>query len=407
MTRVIRRKLKVTDSYPRQFWLLFWGVLISRAGYSMTWPFITIFIATKLDVSLTVATLLLTVQSLTSIIGAGVISPLMDRFGRKGAMSASLVITAAMLMSMASSNRFELWVIFIALNGAMSPIYITGANTMIADIVEEERRTQAYAIIRMVANVGIAIGPPVGGVIATVSLESIYYSAAIVNLAVAGFFALLISETIPKYKRKNDEDDRGSGYRYVLRDRVFLSFGLAYILVQVGYTQMFMLLPPYASEQFGLQPSEYSLIFTVNAGMVVFLQYYVTRLTMRFPVLPSIAAGAIFYAIGIGSVAFGTTLPAFLLSMGIMTLGELIIAPTATAFVARIAPIDMRARYMGLFGIAFPVAMGIGPVIGGYINDNISPASTWYVAGAITFAGALFFVLLAKYTEENFTLEDS
>ena len=115
----------------------------------------------------------------------------------------------------------------------------------------------------------------------------------------------------------------------------------------------------------------------------------------------SIAVGAIFYAVGISSVDLGRTLPAFLLSMGVMTIGELIIAPTATAFVARIAPVEMRARYMGLFGIAFPVAMGIGPLIGGYINEQVSPAATWYVAGAIAFIGALFCMLLWKYTEEE------
>jgi MFS family permease len=403
LVSAIRRKLKRTETYPRQFWLLFWGVFITRASYSMTWPFIIIYITTKLDVSLTVATFLLTVQSIASVAGAGVISPLMDRFGRKAAMTASLVITGAMLAAMAAFDQFELWIVFIALNGAMLPIYITGVNTMVADIIEEERRTEAYAIIRMVANVGIAIGPVIGGIIAVISFETIYYSAAVVNIIIAGFMIVLISETMPKHKRKNDEEDEdyGSGYGFILKDRVFLSFSLAFIFVQVGYTQMFMLLPTYISEEFSLQPGEYSLLFTVNAMMVVCFQYVVTRTTMRFPVLPTIAIGALFYAIGISSVALGSTLPAFLLSMAVMTIGELIIAPTATAYVARIAPTEMRARYMGLFGIAFPVAMGIGPVIGGFISETISPVATWYAAGAIAFIGALFFMLLSKYANEE------
>jgi MFS family permease len=357
----------------------------------------------KLGVSLTIATLLLTVQSIASVVGAGVISPLMDRFGRKKAMAVSLVTTGAMLAAMAASDQLEFWIVFIALNGAVSPIYMTGVNTMVADIVDEERRTEAYAIMRTIANVGIAIGPVVGGIIAVTSIETIYFSAAIVNILIAGLMVVLISETMPKLKHKNDEDEDknyGMGYGFILQDRVFLTFALAFIFVQVGYVQMFMLLPLYVSEQFDLQPSEYSLVFTINAAMVVFFQYVVTRETMRFPVLPTIAVGAVFYGIGITSVAFGSTLPAFLLSMAIITIGELIITPTAIAYVARIAPVEMRARYMGLFGVAFPVAMGIGPLMGGTISDTYSPAATWYAAGAIAFIGALFFVVLAKFTDE-------
>ena len=37
--------------------------------------------------------------------------------------------------------------------------------------------------------------------------------------------------------------------------------------------------------------------------MVVFFQYGVTRLTVRFPTLRVLAVGSLFYAVGVGSVA--------------------------------------------------------------------------------------------------------
>lgn len=396
---------KNSADYPRQFWLLFWMSLISRATFSMTWPFITIFITQKLDVSLTVATLMLTIQSIASLVGAALISALMDQFGRKIPMVISLLVSAGALTGMALSDNFIVWMVLIAMQGAVAPIFITGANTMVADVVDEAHRTPAYALIRMIANAGIAIGPVVGGIIAaSFSIEVNYLATAVTNILISGLMLFMLSETLPKGKIKTDEQ-RGGGYAFMLRDRPFLGFALAYMFVQLGYTQMFMLLPPYVTDNFGLSPSEFSLMFTVNAGMVVFLQYFVTRFTMRYRTLPIIAVGAVFYAIGIGSVAFGTTLAAFLLSMAIMTIGELIIAPTATAFVAYLAPVDMRARYMGLFGIAFPVAMGIGPVIGGMLNDAIAPVAIWYGAGLIALVGAVVFFSLSRRIDQPETTE--
>ena len=68
---------------------------------------------------------------------------------------------------------------------------------------------------------------------------------------------------------------------------------------------------------------------------------------------------------GAGSVALGGGFWGFWLSMVILTIGELLIAPTGTAVAANLAPPDMRGRYMGLYGITWGVAFGIGPVIGG------------------------------------------
>jgi MFS family permease len=104
------------------------------------------------------------------------------------------------------------------------------------------------------------------------------------------------------------------------------------------------------------------------------------------------ALGAFIYAIGVGSIAFATSFWGFLTSMVVITCGELILVPTATTYVANIAPPDMRGRYMGIFTLCWGVATGIGPVLGGFLNDNISPVSIWYGGGLIGLMGALLFL---------------
>ncbi|MBN1963340.1 MAG: MFS transporter, partial [Anaerolineae bacterium] len=81
-----------------------------------------------------------------------------------------------------------------------------------------------------------------------------------------------------------------------------------------------------------------------------------------------------------------------------MTLGELIVVPTATALAANLAPPDMRARYMGVFGLSYRVGSGVGPVAGGWLSDSVAPAATWYGAMicALTAAGGFLVMRRSK-----------
>src|SRR4030065_54915 len=43
------------------------------------------------------------------------------------------------------------------------PLSLTASNAMVADMLPHERRTEAYSIIRTAMNVGVVLGPAVGG----------------------------------------------------------------------------------------------------------------------------------------------------------------------------------------------------------------------------------------------------
>lgn len=383
-------------NYPRQFWLLFSGTFINRASVSMLWPFMTIYMYNTLDVPLTTVTLLLSGRAITSLLSTAIVSPMMDRVGRKGAMVVSLYLAALVFVGMALAQTLPLWAVLVAAHGAVMPIFTIGVDTMVADVVTPERRSKAYALIRMVSNAGIAIGPLIGGILAVISFQLIFYLTAAVYVVLGVLVALVVAETAPMNKAKNDEVPRGFGYGFVFRDRVFLAFCAAFLLTLMAYTQLFGLLPVYTAENYGLQENQYNQFLALNAAMVVFLQYGVTLFTARYEPRTVIFIGSLFYAVGLTSLAFGTALHHFLLSVAIITMGELIINPTAMSLVADLAPPNMRARYMGIFSIGYPVASGVGPVIGAFLNDTVAPQAIWYGAGVMALLGALGFFWLLR-----------
>ncbi len=395
------RLFKSTEvTYSSQFWLLFWGTLISSTGQSLVWPFLTIFIRQQLGLPLTEITLLFTIQSITALAGTAIAGPAMDRSGRKWGMVVGLVGSGAALIVMIGTNTFLGWAVLLSLYGIAGALFRIGSQAMIADLHPPEERLGAYALLRMSHNVGIAIGPAIGGFLVAVSYDLTFLIAAIVQIAMGLLILVVIRESLtPEIKTGSGLAVPGGaslGYGPVLRDRIFMSFWGVYLLVEIAASLVFTLLAVYAKEQFNIPEAQYGWLLTTNALMVVFFQYAVTRISKRYSPLAVMAVSGLFYTGGLAIYALGSSFPAFWLGMVVMTTGELLVSPTSTTLVADLSPANMRARYMGLYGLSYRVSGGVGPVIGGLLNDHVAPAATWWFGALAALLSAGGFAAMAR-----------
>src|SRR5512133_1743584 len=156
------RLRQTAQEYPRQFWLLFFGSLVNSSGGSMVWPFLTIYIRQKLGVPLTDVALVLTVNAVAGFFSMSLAGPAADRFGRKWLMVIGLLIGGGTMVAAILADTMAAIVAVMAVNGAFSPLLRVGADSMVADIIPPEKRASAYALMRMIQNLGVAIGPTVG-----------------------------------------------------------------------------------------------------------------------------------------------------------------------------------------------------------------------------------------------------
>jgi len=399
---VLDRLRRLNAAYPRQFWVLFWGMLLNASGTSMIWPFLTIYMRERFDLPLTSVALVLTMNSMIGLVSSFIAGAVVDRVGRKGAMVASLAITSLTMFGLSLADSLPVWVALMAVNGAFAPLYRVGVDSMAADLIPSPNRPSAYALLRMSMNLGVAIGPTIGGFVAAISYSWAFRGAS----AAQGLFALLllatVAETAPfraalrtaetKIKRPAE---KFAGYERVLRDRRFMGFAAAYTLAGMCYAMMWMLLPVYAKDNFGVPENMYGFIPATNAIMVVLLQYGVTGITRRFNTLWVLAVGSLFFAVGVGSVGWGAGWAAFLISMVIASIGELIVVPTSSTLTADLAPPEMRGRYMSIYSLTHSLGIGIGPVIGGLLNDRLAPVAIWYGGLVIGLFAVAWFVRMA------------
>ena len=367
---------------------------------SMIWPFLVVYISEELTLPLTTITSLITINAVMSLSSSLIAGSITDKIGRKWAMVISLAVNGVTFLLMIPANTYGQYAVLMALRGIFQPLYRVGSDAMIADLVPAEQRSDAYALARLSKNVGIAMGPALGGVIATTSYGITFSIASGATIFFSILIALFAFETLPDTARKVQERfvENLKGYEKIFKDRIFTSFIAGFTLRQISGSILWILLGAYAKANYGLAENLYGLIPTANALMVVFLQLYVTRKTSRYSPLKIMSLGTLLYGLGVGSIAFGTGFWGFLISMVIVTVGELMVIPTASTYTANRAPENMRGRYMSLLALTWGAGSMVGPLMGGFLNDNISPVSIWYGGGVAGIMGSIIFLVLVIKT---------
>ena len=406
-------KLKeLYNEYPRQYWLMIAGIVISTAGGSMIWPFLLIYASGKLDLPLSTVATLISINAGTGLFASFLAGTLADKVGRKSVMVFSLAMNGIAYFFLLQAETYSQFVTLMIFIGLSNPLYQVGADAMLADMIPSEKRTEAYAINRIANNAAFGIGPAVGGFLASTSYDLAFYGASAGFLTYSIMLFFLAHETLEKNVSLTKTDslagqakgaERGA-YARVFQDRGYIAFVSLVSLGLIAPTMLWILMPVYAKTNFNVPEAVYGWIPTTNAMMCVFIQFSVTQITRRHTTLPVAATGMFIYAIGAGSVALMTGFWGFWLSMVVLTFGELTLVPTASKYVADIAPADLRGRYMSVYWLGWGLARTLAPLIGGFLNDNLFPQAIWIGGLLIGLTSTLGLVTLNSISKSRAAL---
>jgi MFS family permease len=399
--------------YPRQFWLLMFGMFIDRTGGFMLFTFFTLYITQHFNVGMTEAGIVLLLFSATGLVSGTVGGALVDRFGRKWVVIFGLVVTATSSLSMIFIDDLTIFYIVAGGLGLLSGVGGPATGAMVADMLPEEKHADGYAMFRVIMNVSAIVGPAIGAILAAGSIALIFVGDAVTSIITAIFLVFFLAETRPQPAEGEEDKEPETlwqtlrGYGTVISDRPFITFALMMLLVELVYIQMYSTLPVFLRDFRDFPGEAYGYIMSMNAVMVVTMQFGMTILTKRYPPTLMMAVGGLFLAIGFGLYGFVQATILFFVAMAVVTIGEMVIFPTAQALVAKIAPAHMRGRYMGLFGMSFMIANRLGPLMAGIIMDDYDANMVWYIGAVLATLSALGFVILYGQVRNRRATDDA
>ena len=393
--------------FPKKFWIVVGVHFIDKIGGTLLFPFFALYITRKFNVGMTEAGILLGVLALAGILGSVIGGALTDRLGRRKLILSGLIFSALSSLALGWVNEFAWLFPLAAIVGLLSDVGGPAHGAMIADILPREQRGEGFGILRVVGNMAWLVGPTVGGFVARSSFFALFVIDAAISCLVAVLFYVLMPETKPEHHDVQAHEHllvTFRNYVFVLRDRAYVAFLFAAVLMGMVYIQMYNSLSVYLRDQHGVQPQGYGFLLTASAITVICFQFWMMRAIKTRPQFLMMALGTIFYMIGFGMFGIVSAYLLFVAAVVIITIGEMIVIPTSQALAAGFARIDMRGRYMAAYGLSMSVPAAVGPMAAGIVIDNYNPNLLWYL-GAIFCAassGAFYALHLRVGTQPRF-----
>jgi MFS family permease len=395
----MNRVMQIYREYPRDFWMMIFVNFVDRLGGSLLFPFFALYLTRKFDVGMTEVGVLFAIFFISGFIGSFPGGALTDRFGRKGIIIFSLIATAFSTLLMGFVNEFQFFLLVAFISGIFTDVGGPAYEAVFMDVLPEEKRASGFGIRRVAFNLAIVIGPVIGGFVAARSYLALFVIDAIISAIVALMVFLLIPETKPATPEGKVQESTAqifAGYLQVLRDGKFIAFTFVCLLTWFVYMNMNTTLGVFLRDQHGLPESGYGWLISINAAMVVLLQFPITRRIEKNPPMLMMALGAFFIATGLFLYGLVATFWLFVVAMAILTVGEMVTIPISNAIVAKFAPEDMRGRYNFIYGNSWGISFAVGPYLAGLVMDNYNPNLLWYACGIIGMMAVTGFLALHR-----------
>ena len=399
MKTLLENAKKVYNEYPRAFWTYNVIVFIDRLGGFMLYPFFALYLTQKYDIGMAAVGLLFAAFSISGFVGSALGGALADRMGRKGVIIASLLLSSLSALGMGFAPTLAIFVAVSVIVGTLGSIGGPAHEAVVADLLPEEKRAEGYGIIRVIFNVAVIVAPPIAGLLITHSYLTLFIVDAVISIIAAGIVFFALPETKPQEHPDAVPETMKqtfAGYGRVFRDRPFVLFIGVTVMMTLVYMNMNTTLGVFLRDYKGLPEIGYGSLLSINAIIVVALQFWLTRRLEKFKPLYMMAVGTFLYAIGFAMYGFVSGLALFIAAMVIITIGEMVVAPFQQSLVASFAPEDMRGRYMAVSGLTWGIAFMIGPYFAGLLLDSGKPNMLWYVSGFIGLLATIGFVVLNK-----------
>jgi MFS family permease len=385
---------------PRDMWVLFYTTLINRSG-TMVIPFLVLYLTQKIGVTASEAGTALLVYGIGAFISSPITGKIADKIGALRVMKFSLLGTSVVIFIYGFITSYYLILAFSFIFAVVNEAYRPANLSLISEISTPSQRRISIALNRLGINIGMSIGPVIGGFIILLDYHFLFYVNAVASLA-AGMYLVLTPWTSP-VKHSISDTEKPSETKLntsVLKDANFLFFLLAITPVQLVFFQHIGGLPLYIVDDLKYSTAAFGLLSAINTVLVIIAEVPLNNMMSNMSYRKSMFIGAMFAAVGFGAMAVARDTTPLILTIIIWTVGEMIFFPVSAAYASEIAPPNKRGEYMGYFQMTFSFAFSAGPWLGTVVYQNYGSVVLWsgaLVMGLVT-AGLMLFV-----REKNFT----
>lgn len=374
--------LKIPDLVP-QVWILAAGRLLSEVGTGFTLFYAPIFFVNQVGISATLVGIALGSGSISGVIGRFLGGQWVDSpdWGRKKTLLVATAVSALANVVLIMTANFSTLIIGNLLMGLGIGIYWPATETAIIDLTNVQQRNEAFAITRLADSLGLGLGVVLGG--ALIANSGNYRSLFLIDgISFVIFFGIIywaIAETGQFQVRSTESNN--SGWLFALQDRSLMIYLVVNVLFTIYLSQVQSTMPLYlknfvtTDNGVGFSEKIISGLFSFHIAFSALCQLPVARLLNRVGRIQGLMFSLVLWGIGFSLMCLtgyviSNTLIWAIVALGVMSLATISYHPSASSFVADLAPETLRGVYLSLNSQCWAVGYFIGPPLGGWALDH-------------------------------------
>lgn len=403
-------KLGRRSGLDRRVWQMAFARAVNTMGLSLVISFLGIYVVEARGYPAWVYGVIALCANVGQSLANAWAGSLSDRIGRRPLITNSLFVRAGVIALLGTQILLDapLWTLAvnIVINSTLRGCFEPVAYALVSDVVRDDQRVAAFGIQRMGTNVGWAVGPALGGALSLVMPYGAVFYFTAAGLVITGIITLGVEDPVrrtgpaapPSGAASSGLPDLLRALREGLTDRVMSMLLFGTFLCALLETQMFTTLGIYVTTQIGLSKAEFGLLYTVNALVVLVLQFPALAVIRRLGIGVVLPWSSFLDALGFAVIGLATGFAGGALSIVILTCAEVLFDPAQQTAIAEVADPARRGRAFGVVGFVSTIGIAFAPLLGGRLLDAIGDhhLAMWLAIAAIGAGQTLCFIAFVR-----------
>lgn len=328
--------------------------------------------------------------------GAWLGGRLTDKIGFYPVQLMALSGGGILFMVLGQMNTYPLICLFTYLLSFVNEAFRPANSTAIAFYSKEENRTRSYALNRLAINLGWAVGSGLGGFLANINYELLFWVDGCTNIGAAILMWLLLKPVAYKPSVKTGKEN--VLLRSAYRDKVYLVFAAITLLFASCFFQLFNNLPLFFEKEMHFSKPFIGILMGANGVIIALLEMVlIYKLEGRRQHIVYITTGV--FIVGLSFLLLNAPGPATIVASGmilLVTLGEILSMPFMNSYwIARTQPSN-RGQYAAPYTMAWSAAQTLGPMGGAQVAQHWGFANLWWITGGLCIISAAAFKIFIR-----------
>jgi len=360
--------------------IIFITIFIDLVGFGIVIPVLPLY-AERYGASETTVGILLATYSAMAFVFSPILGRISDRLGRRPVLLVSLLGTSAgfLLMGFAPKMPFGfavfgmaptlVWLFVARIIDGISGGNISTAQAYIADVTPPEERSKGMGLIGAAFGLGFTFGPPIGGLMSSISAGAPFFFASAMAAANATALYFFLPESLSHEHRHEARRratvaevlEHGGGWH-------LKAIIAAYFFATISFAMLTTTYALFANHRFNFDAVHTGYMFLYVGVLGAIIQGgLLGRLVKMFGEKTLAVTGTAIFAAAMFVLPASSTVSILILASTGVAVGNSLMTPSLNGLASKSVGPAWQGRMLGVMASVASLARIIGPVLGGML----------------------------------------